>query len=184
MTTETQAVTEQPVSEHHASEAPGVLDFSGQMVVLTWVAFAIAAALLGKFLWKPILSFVEARETEIKDALEDAQKARQAAATADAEASKTRETAEREARAYAEEQAAVTRQHIAQLEEEAREAIAQRKQVAEAQLDAEREAALRRLNERAGAEIASALERMLPGMLTEEQRQSYQEKIAADIRFR
>ena len=121
MTTETQAVTEQPVSEHHASEAPGVLDFNGQMVVLTWIAFAIAATLLGKFLWKPILNFVEARETEIKDALEDAQKARQAAATADAEAAKTRETAEREARAYAEEQAATTRQHIAKLEEEIKE---------------------------------------------------------------
>jgi F-type H+-transporting ATPase subunit b len=183
MTTETQTVTEQPVSEHHGSESAGVLDFNGQMVVLTWVAFAIAAVLLAKLLWKPILACVEARETEIKDALEDAQKARQAAASADAEAAKTREDASREARAYAEEQAAVTRQHIAKLEEDAREAIAQRKKVAEEQLQTEREAALRRLNESAGAEIAGALERMLPGMLTDEQRQQYQETIAADIRF-
>lgn len=184
MATETQTVTEQPIPEHHSSGTGGVLEFNGQMVVLTWVAFTISAILLAKLLWKPILTFVEARESEIKDALDDAQKARQAAATADLEAAKTRETAEREAREYAETQAAATRQHIAKLEEEAREAIAQRRQVVEEQLQAERKDALRRLNENAGAEIASALERMLPGMLTDEQRQSYQEKIAADIRFR
>lgn len=183
MNTETQAITEQPISEHHASESPAVLDFNGQMVLLTWVAFAIAAALLGKLLWKPILNFVEARETEIKDALDDAQKARQAAAEADTKAEETLAQAATKARQLADEQAATARQHIAKLEEEAREAIARRKKLAEEQLQVERTDALRRLNESAGAEIAGALERMLPGMLTEAQRQEYQEKIAADIRF-
>lgn len=183
MATETQTVTEQPIPEHHTSGGGGVLDFNGQMVLLTWVAFAIAATLLAKLLWKPILNFVEARETEIKGALDDAQKARKAAAEADTEAEKTIAQAKAEARKLADEQAAAARQLIAKMEEEAREAIAQRKQVAEAQLKAEREDTLRKLNESAGAEIASALERMLPGMLTDKQRQDYQEKIAADIRF-
>ena len=54
MAAETQTVTEQPISEHHGSGGGSVLDFNGQMVLLTWVAFAIAAALLTKLLWKPI----------------------------------------------------------------------------------------------------------------------------------
>lgn len=182
MAADTQTTTEQPIQEAHASSG-GVLEFNGQMVLLTWIAFAIAAAILAKLLWKPILSFVEARETEIKGALDDAQKARQAAAEADAEAEKTIAQAKADARRIADEQAATARQHIAKMEEEAREAITQRKRIAEEQFKAEREDALRRLNESAGAEIAGALERMLPGMLTEAQRQSYQEKIAADIRF-
>ncbi|MBQ9693467.1 MAG: ATP synthase F0 subunit B [Kiritimatiellae bacterium] len=182
MATETQSVTEQPIPEQHSSGG-GVLEFNGQMVLLTWVAFSIAALLLAKLLWKPILNFVEARETEIKDALDDAQKARQSAAEADVAAEKTIEQAKFEARKLADEQAAAARQLIAKMEEDAREAIAQRKKAAEAQLQTEREDALRRLNESAGAEIAGALERMLPGMLTDKQRQDYQEKIAADIRF-
>jgi F-type H+-transporting ATPase subunit b len=183
MAAETQTVTEQPVPEHHGSGGGSVLDFNGQMVLLTWVAFAIAAALLTKLLWKPILNFVEAREAEIKGALDDAQKARQAAADADAAAAKTIDQAKADARRLADEQTAATRQLINQLEEEARDAIMRRKQAAEEQLKTEREDALRKLHEGAGAEIAGALERMLPGMLTEAQRQSYQEKIAADIRF-
>ena len=182
MAAETQTVTEQPIAEHHDSVG-SVLEFNGQMVLLTWVAFGIAAALLAKLLWKPILNFVEARENEIKSALDDAQKARQAAAEADAKAEQTITQAKTEARQLADEQAAIARQHIVRMEEEALEAIAQKKREAEEQLRNEREAALLRLNERAGAEIAQALERMLPGMLTEAQRQSYQEKIAADIRF-
>lgn len=183
MAAETQTVTEQPVPEHHGSGGGSVLEFNGQMVLLTWVAFAIAAVVLAKLLWKPILNFVEARETEIKDALDDAQKARKAAAEADAEAAKTIAQATATARQRAEDLTAAARQNIAKLEEDARDAIAQRKKAAEEQFAAEREDALRRLNESAGAEIAGALERMLPGMLTDEQRQRYQETIAADIRF-
>ncbi len=187
---ETIASTTQPVDDHnsHGGEEGSVLGFGGltfdaSMVLLTWVAFIIAAVLLGKLIWKPILKFLEERESEIKESLEDAAKARKAAADADVAAAETLAAAERQARAEADAQAAAVRQHIATLEAEARDAIVARRKVAEADLAVEREATLRKLSEQAGAEIAYALERMLPGLLTEEQRQAYQEQIAATVNF-
>ncbi len=182
-TTETQAV-----EEHHSEDGSvlglGGMTFDGSMVLLTWVAFLIAALLLGKLLWKPILRFLEERETEIKTSLEDAAKARQAAAEADAKAAQTVADAMQEARVKADALAATARQHVAELEAEARDAIAARRKVAEADLAVEREATLRKLSEQAGGDIAYALEKMLPGLLTPEQKTAYQEQIAAAVEFR
>lgn len=184
-------VTEAPVREGQATVeepvTPGDVSlrgFDGQMVLLTWVAFAVAAVVLTKVLWKPLLAFLETREAEIKASLEDAEKARVAAAHADAKAAETIAQAEREARASADAQAQAARAHVAELENAAREAIAERRKVAEATLAAEREATLRSLSEQAGGEIANALERLLPGMLTEAQRQAYQDQIAAQVQLR
>ncbi len=186
---ETTTSTTQPVDDHHGSEQGSVLGFGGlpfdtSMVILTWVAFTVAAVLLGKLIWKPILKFLEERESEIKTSLDDAAKARQAAAEADSAAKQTLAQAEQRARAEADALAAVARQHIATLEDEAREAIAARRKLAEAELATEREATLRKLSEQAGAEIAYALETMLPGLLTPEQRQAYQDQIADSLQFR
>ena len=181
---ETEAVELQPEPDASAYEtAPSVLGFDGTMVLLTWTAFAIAAAVLGKFLWKPILGFVEARENEIRDSLDDAAKARKSAAEADAKSAALLADAKRTARTFADERAAETQRHIAQMENEAREAIAARKKAADEQLAAERVEALARLRDQAGEGIAAALERLLPDMLTEEQRQAYQDRIAAEVRL-
>lgn len=177
---ETQASAEEPVTPGDVS----LRGFDGQMVLLTWVAFAVAFAVLTKVLWKPLLGFLEARESEIRASLDDAEKARVAAAHADAMAAETIAKAEREARAAAEAQTQTARQYVAELENSAREAIAERRKAAEAALAAERESALRALSEQAGGEIAHALETFLPGMLTEEQRQAYQDQIAAQVNFR
>lgn len=178
---ETATVAVSPEPAH--SEPGAVLGFDGEMVLLTWVAFLIAALVLGKLLWKPILRFVEAREGEIRASLEDAAKARKAAEEADAKAAETLATAAREARAQADAQAQAAQRHVAALEAEAREAIAAKRQAAEVRLEEERAEALERLREEVGGEIAAALERLLPGMLTEEQRQRYQDRIAGDVKF-
>ncbi len=178
---ETTATAEQPT---HAE--PGDVSFtgfSGEMVLLTWVAFLVAAVVLGKLLWRPILRFVEAREDEIKASLADAEKARKAAGEADAKAAETLAQAEREARAKADAQAQAAQRHVAALEAEAREAIAARRRAAEERLEEERAEALKRLGEHAGGEIAQALERLLPGLLTDAQRQAYQDRIAAEVKL-
>lgn len=177
---ETQSTTHEPITPGDVS----LRGFDGQMVLLTWVAFAVAAIVLAKVLWKPLLAFLETREGEIRSALDDAEKARAAAAHADALAAETLAKAEREARAHADAQAQASRKRIAELEHAEREALAQRRKQAEAALAAEREATLRTLSEQAGGEIAAALERLLPGMLTDAQRQAYQDQIAAQVQFR
>lgn len=47
------------------------------MVGLTWITFGLLAAVLYKVAWKPILSGLEKREADIRQALDEAQKARE-----------------------------------------------------------------------------------------------------------
>lgn len=60
----------------HAAHAAGVTDINTQMIVLTWVTFGLLAAILYKVAWKPILAGLEKREADIRQALDDARKAR------------------------------------------------------------------------------------------------------------
>ena len=166
-----------------SADTSSVMNFNELVVALTWIAFLIAFVVLGKLLWKPILRYLESREEEIRSSLDDAAAARKAAEEADAKAAQTMADAERDARAKADEIAAATRKHIAEMETEAREAIAAKRRAADVALEDERAAAMRKLSEKAGGEIAAALERMLPGLLTDAQRQDYQDKIAADVRL-
>ena len=182
---ETAATTEQPVpaaAEHSADGS--VLGFNGQMVLLTWVAFTIAAVILGKVLWKPILKFVEDRESEIKTSLDDAEAARKSAREADGKAAEVVASAAAKARCEAEEIVAGAHRHITAMEAEAQNAIAAKKQLADTRLAEEREKVLAGLNEQAGSEIAAALDRLLPGMLTDAQRKAYQDRIAAEVTLR
>lgn len=178
---ETQTVEGAGISPFEGEGA--VMGFDGMVVLFTWIAFLIAFVVLGKFLWKPIMRYLESREEEIRSSLDDAAAARKAAEEADAKAAQTMADAERDARAKADEIAAATRKHIAEMETEAREAIAAKRRAADVALEEERSAAMRKLSEKAGGEIAAALERMLPGLLTDAQRQDYQDKIAADVRL-
>jgi len=61
-----------------------IMHVSGPMMVWTWVTFLLVAVVLYKVAWKPILSALEQRERRIRRSLEDAEKARLAAADADA----------------------------------------------------------------------------------------------------
>lgn len=179
---ETTQTTEQP-AKPESSDDGNVMGFDQTVILCTWIAFVIAFVVLGKLLWKPILRYLESREEEIRSSLDDAAAARKAAEEADAKAAQTMADAERDARAKADEIAAATRKHIAEMETEARESIAAKRRAADVALEEERSAAMRKLSEKAGGEIAAALERMLPGLLTDAQRQDYQDKIAADVRL-
>jgi F-type H+-transporting ATPase subunit b len=179
---ETTTHTEQPAHDEgsHGS-APAVMSFDGTMVLYTWIAFTIAAVVLGKALWKPILKFIEARESEISQSMENARMARKAAAEADVRAAETIAAAEKEARILADARLSDTRAQVARLEADARQVIAERRAAAETALAEERETVLRELSGQAGAEIARALEKVLPGLLDEQQRKAYQDRIAAEI---
>lgn len=170
-------------SESSAEDEGNVLGFHGEMVLLTWVAFLVSAVLLGKFLWKPILRILEDRENEIRGAVEDAAAARKAASEADAQASEKLASAEAEARVRADALVAAAQQRAAAMEAEARAAVAAKQRASDERMAAERAEALKKLGEQAGDEIAAALEKMLPGLLTDEQRTAYQERIAAEVRF-
>ncbi|MDA0577633.1 MAG: F0F1 ATP synthase subunit B [Verrucomicrobia bacterium] len=72
----THAVVEVPAHGDAGAHSPNPMQLEGGMVVLTWIAFGIMAAVLYKVAWKPILAGLDAREGRIRQALDDADKAR------------------------------------------------------------------------------------------------------------
>lgn len=62
--------TTQPPHDDHAPASP--LDVSGEMVLWTWILFAVMAVVLYKIAWKPILGMLEKREQDIQDSMDNA----------------------------------------------------------------------------------------------------------------
>ena len=112
----------------------GLIDVTGSMMVLTWVAFALLSLVLYKVAWKPILKALDMRERSIRKALEEAEKARTETAATEARNRQTLKDAElaaqrivAEARAAAQDGArtlqAQAEQQARLLQEEARRDI-------------------------------------------------------------
>lgn len=68
------------------------------VAVWTWITFGVVAYVLYKIAWKPILAALDARETTIRNALDDADEAREKLATIDETKNKLIHEAEEEAK--------------------------------------------------------------------------------------
>lgn len=62
--------------ESAAAKVPSQLDPSPTMLMLTWVTFAIAAVVLYRIGWKPVIRALDKREADIRKALDEAAAAR------------------------------------------------------------------------------------------------------------
>ena len=114
---QTHAVMEvTPAAPHEAS--PGIINVSGSMLALTWVSFTIVAILLYKVAWKPILGALDSREQGIRKALEDAERASQAAAASEERNRKLIQDADNEAQRIMAEARAAAEASVRQLREE------------------------------------------------------------------
>ena len=70
-------VASSPGASHGEGQGTsGLIDVTGSMMVLTWVAFAALSLVLYKVAWKPILKALDVREHSIRKALEEAEAAR------------------------------------------------------------------------------------------------------------
>jgi len=68
------ATTQTAPHDAHAEVDP--MEISGQMVIWTWVVFAIVLIVLYKVAWKPILGALDQREKDIQDSIDNAAKIR------------------------------------------------------------------------------------------------------------
>lgn len=93
---QTQAVVEIPAAGSHGG-APNVMNVATPMVVLTWITFALLTLVLYKVAWKPILKVLDLREKSIRDALAQAESARQGAEATVARNREILQAAEKEA---------------------------------------------------------------------------------------
>jgi len=186
-------VNEQP--ETHAVESvPGIPDaiqklpsdvmqVSGQMVVLTWVAFLIAAICLHKLLWKPILKAVGEREKSVSDALEGAEQARNEIAISAAQGKSLVRQAEEQSRTIAEHAQRNAAAIVGKADDDARQAAARRVQEAERQIEMEYLKSFEALRLDAANRTAETLEQMMRLTLTEGQKQAYQEQLLSEVKL-
>lgn len=160
---------------------PDVMKVSGQMVVLTWVAFLVAAICLHKLLWKPILKAVGEREKSISDALEGAEQARNEIAVSAAQGKSLIRQADEEARLITEKAQKNASAIVSKADEEARLAASRRTKDAERQIDLEYRKAFEALRLETASRMTETLEQMMRTTLTDEQRRAYQEKLANEV---
>ncbi len=160
-----------------------VMQVSEQMILLTWLAFGIAAFCLHKLLWKPILRAVESREKEIGDALDGAEQARQELAQTEVRGRELVGQASAQAQTVAEQAARESAALLTRADKDAK-VLAQRRLA-----DAEREIeiAKRKASEDVRLDVAKNIgdlvERLLIKNVTEEQKRAYQADILSEVKL-
>ena len=87
---------------HAAGSGDAYMNVSFPMMFMTWGVFLVTAFILYRLAWRPILHRLEHREEKIRKSLEDAEKARQDAAAAEARCREILAQAETQARVVVE----------------------------------------------------------------------------------
>jgi len=158
-----------------------VMQVSGQMLLLTWLAFGIAAFCLHKLLWKPILHAVEGREKSISDALDGAKQARKELAESENRKQRTLEQADEEARLVAERASREAAATLARSEQAAKALTQRRLEEAEQMIAAEQSKAFEAVRRDAAAHLGDMIEHFLRQDLTDDQKRSYQAEILNEV---
>ena len=160
------------------SEAKSI---SNEMVLLTWIAFLIAAILLHRLAWKPILRALDKREQDIRTSLDDAERARpEAVASAEKSRQSVAEAMDR-ARALTEEARQAAVRAAARLETEARDQSRRMVEDAGQEIAAAQQRAVEGLRREAAILAVSLSEKMLAEQLTPEQRSAYETRAAGNL---
>lgn len=160
-----------------------VMKVSGQMVVLTWIAFLIAAVCLHKLLWKPILKAVGEREKGISDALEGAEQARTEIASSEAQCKVLVRQAEEESRTIAEQAKRNAAVIVGKADDDARRVADQRLRDAERQIEVEYRKSFESLRLDAAARMTDTIEQMMRQTLTSEQKEVYQSQLVSEVKL-
>ena len=179
---ETHAVESVPGIPEVIQNMPSdVMKVSGQMVVLTWIAFLIAAICLHKLLWKPILKAVGEREKSITDALEGAEQAREEIVASETQCKTLVRQAEAQSRLIAEQAQRNASAIVNKADEAARAVAEQRFQEAERQIEVEYRKSFEALRLDAAARMTDTVEQMMRQTLTAEQKKAYQAQLVSEV---
>ncbi len=157
------------------------IDVAGQMVLLTWVAFVLAAVLLHRLAWKPILRALDKREREIRTALEEAEQAQQQAGNSATESRKIMAEAMERARAMSEETRLASERSTARIEAEAHDKARRLLEAANQEIATAQRAAIENLRREAAALAIQLSEQMLAEQLTPEQRLAYEQRMTGKL---
>lgn len=160
-----------------AAEGGGLTDINWTLNLATLVLFAMFAAVLGRFAWKPLLGMIEEREKGVRGAVEGAQKASaEAAALLEKHKELIREAA-RERDEVLKRAAKEAEQLKAELETRARAQSEQIVQKARVQIGREKDQAIRELRTQVADIAVEAAAKIVTSSLTPEA----QKKLVAEF---
>ncbi len=174
-------------AEVHASggladlASTSAIEVSGNMVLLTWTAFLIAAILLHRLAWKPILRALDKRERDIRTALDEAALAHQQAGNSAAESRKIVAEAMDRARAMTEETRQAAERSATRIEKEAQDKSRRLIEDANQEIKAAQNRAIEDLRREAATLAIQLSEQMLAEQLTPEQRRTYEQRMAGKL---
>ena len=157
------------------------IEISGKMILLTWTAFLIAAILLHRLAWKPLLKALDKRERDIRTALDEAELAHQQAANSATETRKIVSEAAERARAMTEEARLAAERSAARIEKEAQEKSHRLVEAANQEIAAAQRRAIEDLRREAATLAIQLSEQMLSEQLTPEQRRAYEQRMSGKI---
>ena len=160
-----------------------VMQVSGQMVVLTWVAFLIAAICLHKLLWKPILKAVGVREKSVSDALEGAERARKEIGVSQTQCKALIRQAEDKSLNIADQAMRNASLIVSKADDDARLVAARRVQEAERKIEMEYRKSFEALRLEASTTLMTAMEKMLRLTLADEQKKAYQNELLREVKL-
>ena len=157
-------------------------DFSPGLFIMQAVILLIMIFLLAKFAWKPILASLDARESEIKDALEAAKKAKEEMANLQADNKRMMEEARAERDALLKEAREAKDKMIAEAKEAAEAQGASMIAQAKATIDAEKKAALGELKKQVAGLSLEIAQKVIKNELSDEAKQLNQvEKMLDEV---
>ena len=158
-----------------------VMQVSEKMILLTWLAFGIAAFCLHKLLWKPILRAVEGREKSISDSLDGAAQARREMAESEARGQQVVAQAQEAARAVEEQASREAAAALARADRAAKAVAQRRLEEAEQAIAAEQGKAFEAVRRDAAAHLGDTIEHFLRQDLTDGQKRAYQADILNEV---
>ncbi|MBI3602752.1 MAG: F0F1 ATP synthase subunit B [Candidatus Omnitrophica bacterium] len=142
--------------ETHASSGNSILSPDILLGILTWVTFFIVFFILKKFAFKPILENLQKREKEIREALENADKAKLQLTHIEEEKQKILDAAKTQAAQIINQGRKTARDLAADIETKSRQHAQEITQGAHAQIAGEKQRLLKTLRQES-AEIAISL---------------------------
>jgi len=165
--------------DEHAEVNP--MEISGQMVIWTWVVFALMLFVLYKVAWKPILAKLDEREKDIQDAIDHAQQLREELAAIEEVRAKTIAEADDKAKAILDAARKGAHEQAKAIESKAREEAQIMVENAKREIDNSRAKAEDALRTESAAWARELAGRLLEANLDDEKNRSLTDKLIQEL---
>ena len=141
------------------------------LIVWTTIAFGILFFVLSKFAWKPILNSVNQRESSIKDALDEAEKARLEMENLQADNERILKEARAERESMLKEARELKNKMITDAKDEAQKEASKMIEQAQAAIESEKKAAMAELKSHVAGLAVDIAEKVVRDELTNKDKQ-------------